>query len=51
MSARFRSVISLAAFAGLSQRHRLHAKGNDALLVTRYDGASQHCVAPLSPQG
>jgi heat shock protein HslJ len=34
-----------------SQRHRLHAKGNEALLNTLYDGMTHHCVAPLSPQG
>jgi heat shock protein HslJ len=34
-----------------SQRHRLHAKGNEALLNTLYDGVTHRCVAPLSPQG
>jgi membrane-bound inhibitor of C-type lysozyme len=34
-----------------SQRHRLHAKGNEALLNTLHDGLTHHCVAPLSPQG
>jgi membrane-bound inhibitor of C-type lysozyme len=34
-----------------SQRHRLHAKGNEALLNTLSDGMTHHCVAPLSPQG
>jgi heat shock protein HslJ len=34
-----------------SPRHRLHAKGNEALLDTLYDGVTHHCVAPLSPQG
>lgn len=34
-----------------SQRHRLHAKGNEALLDTLSDGMTHRCVAPLSPQG
>lgn len=28
-----------------SQQHRLHAKGNEALLDTLYDGMTHHCVA------
>ncbi|HEV8388778.1 MAG TPA: META domain-containing protein [Dongiaceae bacterium] len=40
-----------AAATYASQRHRLHAKGNEALLDTLYDGVTHHCVAPLSPQG
>lgn len=34
-----------------SQRHRLHAKGNEALLETLYDGGLHRCEAPLSPEG
>jgi len=34
-----------------SQRHRLHAKGNEALLETVYDGGQHRCKAPLAPQG
>ncbi|MGH6894588.1 MAG: META domain-containing protein [Dongiaceae bacterium] len=34
-----------------SARPRLHAKGNDALLDTLYDGVTHHRVAPLAPQG
>ena len=34
-----------------SPRHRLRAKGNEALFSTLYDGVTHHCVAPLSPQG
>lgn len=34
-----------------SQRHRLHAKGNEALLETLYDGGQHRCKAPLSPEG
>jgi len=40
-----------AATSYSSQRYRLHATGNEALLDTLDDGASHHCVAPLSPQG
>lgn len=38
-----------AAYA--SQRHRLHGKGNEALLVTLYDGVQHRCKAPLAPEG
>ncbi len=34
-----------------SQRHRLHAKGNEALFDTLYDGVQHRCKAPLAPQG
>jgi heat shock protein HslJ len=34
-----------------SQRHELHGKGNEALLITLYDGVQHHCKAPLSPEG
>lgn len=34
-----------------SQRHRLHAKGNEAMLETLYDGVQHRCKAPLAPQG
>lgn len=40
-----------AATTYASQRHRLHAKGNEALLDTLSDGLTHRCVAPLSPQG
>ena len=40
-----------AAVSYASQRYRLNAKGNEALLTTLYDGGTHHCVAPLSPQG
>lgn len=38
-----------AAYA--SQRHTLHAKGNEALLITLYDGVQHRCKAPLAPEG
>ena len=34
-----------------SPRHRLHTKGNEALLDTLSDGLTHRCVAPLSQQG
>lgn len=40
-----------AAVSYASQRYRLNAKGNEALLNTLYDGVTHHCVAPLAPQG
>jgi heat shock protein HslJ len=40
-----------AAMVYGSQRHRLHAKGNEALLETLYDGGQHRCKAPLAPQG
>ncbi len=46
-----RQELTGAAASYSSPRHRLHAKGNEALLDTLYDGVTHHCVAPLSPQG